>query len=110
MAQDPKAPQDEAGATPKIDWDDSKMRSTYANVCTVNGTREEVVLFFGISNPSQSGGPQMRVQLSDRVIRSPFAAKRLAQLLSRSVEAYEQRFGPLSDEIQQQSVAPPTKQ
>ena len=32
----------------KIKWDDSNMRSGYANVCNVTSTREEVVLLFGM--------------------------------------------------------------
>ena len=83
--------------TPKISWDDSKMESSYANVCNASGTREEVVLFFGISNPSQTGEQEIAVQLSQRVILSPFAAKRLASLLNNVVNQYEQRWGALAD-------------
>lgn len=81
---------------PKISWDDSQMQSTYANVCNAVGTREEVVLFFGISNPAQTEGVDLSVKLSDRIILSPFAAKRLAGLLQNVVEQYEQRWGGLS--------------
>ena len=48
MAEESKTPQVDPSKLPKIDWDDSNMKSSYANVCNVNGTREEVVLFFGI--------------------------------------------------------------
>jgi hypothetical protein len=33
----------------KIKWDDSNMKSSYANVCNVTSTREEVVMLFGIN-------------------------------------------------------------
>jgi len=33
----------------KVRWDDSSMRSAYANVCNVAGTREEIVLLFGMN-------------------------------------------------------------
>lgn len=89
---------------PRINWDDSNMRSSYANVCNATGTREEVVLFFGMSHPSQSGQPEVRVQLNERVILSPFAAKRLALLLNNVVQAYEQRFGELPVAEQQTPV------
>ena len=82
---------------PKIKWDDSQMKSSYANVCNAVGTREEVVLFFGISNPAQDGEADVSVQLSQRVILSPFAAKRMATLLGNVVAQYEQRWGALSD-------------
>ena len=78
------------------------MKSSYANVCNASGTREEVVLFFGISNPSQTGEPEISVQLSQRVILSPFAAKRLATLLNNVVGQYEERWGPLADAVAKQ--------
>jgi hypothetical protein len=71
------------------------MRSAYANVCNAIGTREEVVLFFGISNPSNNPQPEITVQLSQRVILSPYAAKRLATLLNNVVQQYETRWGSL---------------
>lgn len=97
MAQDAKATVEELPGQPKINWDDTQMKSSYANVCNAVGTREEVVLFFGLSNPSQSGGPEVTVQLSQRVILSPFAAKRLVGLLSNVVDQYESRWGALPD-------------
>jgi hypothetical protein len=91
------SPIQQRDTAPKINWDDSQMKSSYANVCNAVGTREEVVLFFGISNPSQSGAPDIQVQLSHRVILSPHAAKRLATLLGNVVQQYEQRWGSLGD-------------
>ena len=41
----PETPREDA--PPKIVWDDSKMNTSYANVCNVLGTREEVMLLFG---------------------------------------------------------------
>jgi hypothetical protein len=94
----------------RIEWDDSQMKSSYANVCNVNGTREEVVLLFGISNPAQGGDARVRVQLSDRIILSPHAAKRLAQLLGSVVDAYESRFGVLeTSNVPRQPVVPQVK-
>ncbi len=81
--------------TPKINWDDTQMQSTYANVCNAVATREEGVLFFGISNPPQTEGVDLSVKLSNRVILSPHAAKRLAGLLGNVVTQYEQRWGEL---------------
>jgi hypothetical protein len=34
---------------PAVQWDDSQLKSSYANVCNVSSTREEVVLVFGIN-------------------------------------------------------------
>lgn len=82
---------------PTIRWDDSKMRSVYANVCNVSSTREEVTLLFGTNQAWRSGQKEVGIELTDRVIVSPFAAKRLSLLLSGVVAEYEKRFGALDD-------------
>lgn len=81
--------------TPKVNWDTSNMRSSYANVCNVTSTREEVVLMFGINQAFSGEENAVTVQLNDRLILSPFAAKRLAQLLNNVIGQYESRFGSL---------------
>lgn len=93
---------------PKVRWDDTNMRSSYANVCNVSSTREEMVLFFGISNPSQGEDPEVRVQLSDRIILSPYAAKRLAAMLNNIVQQYELRFGALDAGAGARPETPPS--
>jgi len=86
------------GAAPKVKWDDSAMKTSYANVCNVASTREEVTLLFGTNQTWHSGQEEVAVHLSDRIILSPFAAKRLAMLLGNVVSEYEKRFGNLSIE------------
>ena len=76
-----------------IKWDDSNMKSSYANVCNVASTREEVVLLFGINQAWHGGQKEVTVQLTDRLILSPFAAKRLSMLLTNVLREYESRFG-----------------
>jgi hypothetical protein len=87
---------------PTVRWDDSNLKSSYANVCNVSSTREEVVLVFGINQAWERGQSEVQVQLSDRIILSPFAAKRLAGLLANVVREYESRFGVLSLEVRRQ--------
>jgi hypothetical protein len=82
----------------KIKWDDSNMRSGYANVCNVASTREEVVMLFGINQAWNRGQKEVTIQLTDRIIISPYAAKRLAVLLDGVVKEYEKRFGALNIE------------
>jgi uncharacterized protein DUF3467 len=91
-----------APAGPTIRWDDSNLKSSYANVCNVSTTREEVVLVFGINQAWERGQNEIHVQLTDRLILSPFAAKRLAGLLTNVIADYEKRFGTLSE-----SASPP---
>jgi hypothetical protein len=86
------------GALPKVKWDDSAMKTSYANVCNVASTREEVTLLFGTNQTWHSGQEEVSVRLSDRIILSPFAAKRLAVLIGNVVNEYEKRFGTLSIE------------
>jgi hypothetical protein len=91
------APQAAEGGV-NVRWDDSNMRSLYANVCNVTGTREELVLLFGVHQAWRSGVKEVTVQLEDRIILSPFAAKRLNLLLTRVLREYESRYGPLNIE------------
>jgi len=83
----------------KIKWDDSNMRSTYANVCNVTSTREEVVMLFGVNQAWNRGQKEIAIQLTDRIIVSPYAAKRLSLLLDGVVKEYEKRFGTLNLEV-----------
>src|SRR5687768_9561090 len=87
------ANQAQAGA--KVRWDDSQLRTNYANVCNVASTREEVVVLFGSNQAWHAGQREIPVQLYDRVILTPFAAKRLSVLLGGVLREYEARFGPL---------------
>ena len=82
----------------RIKWDDAAMRSSYANVCNVTSTREEVVMLFGINQAWNRGQKEVTIQLTDRIIISPYAAKRLATLLEGVVKEYEKRFGALNVE------------
>lgn len=84
---------------PTLKWDDSNMRSGYANVCNVTSTREEVVLLFGMNQAWNRGQKEVTIQLTDRIIISPYAAKRLTMLLDGVVREYEKRFGALNVEV-----------
>jgi len=85
----------------RIVWDDSNMRSVYSNVSNVAGGREEIVLLFGMNQAWHAGQKDIRVQLSDRIILSPFAAKRLSMLLNNVLQDYEKRYGVLDLGVQQ---------
>ncbi len=89
----PEQKSSQAAGQPNVVWDDSKMRSTYANVCNVASTREEVVVLFGTNQAWRGSESELKVELSDRVILSPFAAKRLSLLLGSVVAQYEARIG-----------------
>jgi len=80
---------------PTIKWDGSKMKSAYANVCNVSSTREEVTLLFGTNQTWSRESNELVVDLSDRIILNPYAAKRLSLLLQNVVAEYEKRFGTI---------------
>lgn len=86
-------------AQAQVKWDDSNMKSSYANVCNVMSTREEVVLLFGTNQTWQAAQRNLTVQLTDRIILNPFAAKRLSMLLANLIREHEARFGPLNLEM-----------
>jgi hypothetical protein len=85
-------------AAMKVRWDDSNMKSSYANVCNVTSTREEVVLLFGMNQAWNRGQKEVVIQLTNRIVVSPYAAKRLSLLLGNVVKEYENRFGALNIE------------
>ncbi len=82
----------------RVRWDDTNMRNVYSNVCNVAGTREEIVLLFGMNQAWHSGQKEVTVQLADRIVLSPFVAKRLAALLNNVIRDYESKFGSLEVE------------
>ena len=91
--------EDKAAATgttvPVVKWDDSNMNTTYANVCNVTGTREEVALLFGTNQTLYTGQKEVTVKVTNRIVLSPYAAKRLQVLLGEVIKQYESKFGAL---------------
>ena len=79
---------------PRVKWDDKELSTSYANVCNVSSTREEVTLLFG-QNETGLNSNEISVRLTERIILSPFAAKRLAQVIGNVMAEYEKRFGAL---------------
>jgi hypothetical protein len=79
-----------------VRWDDSKMQTTYANAVNATSTREEVSIFFGTNQTwNLKEDQEVVVQLTDRIVLNPYAAKRLSVLLSGIIQEYEKRFGIL---------------
>jgi hypothetical protein len=97
-AQTPAARNTEERVERTVRWDDANMASTYANVCNVSSTREEVTLLFGTNQTWHTGQQELAILLTNRIILNPFAAKRLSTLLNNIMREYESRFGKLSTE------------
>lgn len=100
MADDTKdgggaAPGQEGRAPTQVIWDDTQLDLSYANVVNVTSSREEVSLLFGINQTWNANEGELKVKLTDRVVLSPFAAKRLLLLLAGIMKEYESRYGVL---------------
>jgi len=81
-----------------VEWDDSEIASSYANIATATATQEEFFLLFGV-HQNWKGLPadgKLNVKLNDRIVLNPHAAKRLATVLVRSIKMYEDRFGKIT--------------
>lgn len=93
-----KAP-GKASADPKVDikWDDANIESKYSNIATVTATREEFFFLFGTHQNWRGvqAGQELNVQLTNRMVLSPFASKRLLAILAETVRSYEERFGKI---------------
>ena len=76
-------------------WDDSEMRTCYANVTNVQGSREEISLLMGTNRGWKPGQTEVHVQLTDRIVLNPHAARRLSVLLNKVLAEYEARYGSL---------------
>ncbi|MGD8618151.1 MAG: DUF3467 domain-containing protein [Gammaproteobacteria bacterium] len=81
---------------PTVNWDDSAMQTSYANVVNAFSTREEFTLLFGTNQTwSIREGNQVNIRLSDRLILNPLVAKRLWTLMGELLKEYEARYGAL---------------
>ena len=96
MADDEAAPAPAGITQARLVWDDSAMATSFANVVNLQSTREQVDLLFGINqtwDPAQGG--EVIVALSNRIILSPMAAKRLSLALNGVLREHELRYGAL---------------
>jgi len=83
----------------QLNWDDQKMQTTFANVVNIQSTREQVDLFFGTNQTwNVASEKSLTIELNNRVILSPFAAKRLSVALNNVMREYESRYGALAVE------------
>jgi|TARA_B110000967_G_scaffold155394_1_gene160198 hypothetical protein len=83
----------------KVLWDDSGMQTTFANVVNMQGTKEQIELFFGTNHTwNISADEPVKVELTNRMILTPFAAKRLSIILDNMLREYENRHGTLNSE------------
>jgi hypothetical protein len=99
MATSKKDPAAETQADGRsIVWDDSKMDTSYANICNISSTREEIAVLFGTNLTWQSKQKAVTVELHDRIVMNPFVAKRLLLMLEATIKNYEKTVAPIKIE------------
>lgn len=80
---------------PNIVWNAANMKSTYVNATNVVAGREEVMMILGVNQAWQMDQEKVNVDIAERVVMTPFTAKRLAIMLSATVRAYEAKYGKI---------------
>ena len=53
------------------------------------------MLNFGLNTSWDRASPEVEIELAHRLVMSPFAAKRLSELLAKLMTEYESRHGEL---------------
>jgi len=78
-APQPPAPTDRR----LIQLDKTKVKNSYANTCPVASTKEEIVPNCEVNQSCDPGQPDSQVRLANRLILSPFEAKRMAMFFKQ---------------------------
>jgi hypothetical protein len=79
--------------------DTGTLKTTYANVCRIAQTPNEMIVDFGL-NPNFFGTilPEP-LKLETRIVMSHDAAKRLLLHLANSIQSYEAKYGVIELDI-----------
>lgn len=86
-----------AAVTPTIVQD--TMKTSYANVCRIAQTPNEVIIDFGV-NPNFFGTIlDEPLRLDNRIIMTHDAAKRLCLHLANTIQGYEAKYGPIELDV-----------
>jgi hypothetical protein len=104
MAEKKDAPQASEGQQIRLELDDAETQALYANLCRVSSTPEEVILDLALNPNPTSNAPVQKLKVTQRVILNHFTAKRLAALLTATVQRHEQAFGRLETDVRKRLV------
>jgi len=89
----------EPNPTPTPSVDASALQTSYANVCRIAQTPNEVIVDFGM-NPNFFGNIlDEPLKLDNRIILSHDAAKRLCLHLTATIQNYEARYGTIELDV-----------
>jgi hypothetical protein len=86
---------------------DTRDAVTYSsNFCRVRDTTEEIIIDFGL-NDEAPNAPTRPIKIDNRVVMSPYAAKRLFTALEVTLAAHERNFGKIEiDPLKRVKTAP----
>ncbi len=99
-------PDESKPASPQIDA--STLKTSYANVCRIAQTPNEVIVDFGV-NPNFFGQIlDEPLKLDNRIILSHDAAKRLCLHLTATIQNYEARYGQIELDVAKRLKSQPT--
>jgi hypothetical protein len=84
-----------ASNEPEVVWNDTNMKSLYVNATNVVAGREEVMVLLGVNRAWKMNQEKVDVDLAERVVMTPFTAKRLAIMLGATLKAYEAKYGKI---------------
>ena len=74
-----------------IDIDPEIAQGTYSNLALSNFNQEEFILDFAFLQ-----GATKKCKIASRIIMSPGNTKRLADMLTKNIQKYESKFGPIT--------------
>ena len=79
---------------------------TYANYFRVSGTPDEFVLDFALDSNLFLPGKR-ELELTERLVLSPYTVKRLVSVLVAALQRHETRFGPIEADPRRRMLTPP---
>lgn len=102
MAEDVPTTEGQQAQGIQVFLDERDLKTTYSNAYRIHPAAEEVVIDIGFNmpnpnpqNPQTPGGAQVLFKVTDRVIMSYAAAKRLTASLTQLIKRHEQQFGEI---------------
>ena len=87
--------EEKKNAQPEVVWNDSNMKSLYVNATNVVDGREEIMMLLGLNQAWNMEQSKVNVEIAERVVMTPYTAKRLAIMLGATLKAYEAKFGAI---------------
>ena len=84
-----------SGASLKVKWVDTNMKTNYANAFNVFSDRQEMTFLFGTNQTLFTGQDEVIVDLSNRIVLNPLRAKAFSLMLNSVLAEYEKVYGEI---------------